>query len=244
VADFPEKATLSPSTMDNLAATTTATLTTQLFRRGFRNTFMQEVRPLARYGVNMIGPAFTLRYIPAREDVDSYGVTPDPNELQREAVDSVPAGHVLVMDCRRDARAASAGDVYVTRLKVRGVAGLVSDGGIRDSAAIGGMDLPVFCGGPSAPSNRTLHRAVDYNLPVGCGGVAVYPGDVLVGDADGVAVIPRGIVDDVAADAAEQGRLEGYIQQRVAGGERLQGLYPVNDRTRADFAAWRAGNKG
>ena len=224
--------------MECLRSTTTATLTTQLFRRGFRNAFMQGVRPLASYGVNMIGPAFTLRYIPAREDIDSYGVKPDPNLLQREAIDSVPEGHVIVMDCRRDARAASAGDVYATRLKVRGVAGLVSDGGLRDSAAIARMELPVFCAGPSAPSNRILHHAVDCNLPIGCGGVAVYPGDIIVGDADGVAVIPRDVVDEVAADAAEQERLEAYIQQRVARGEALQGLYPVNERTRAEFAAW------
>lgn len=231
---------LAAATVANLRATTTATLTTQMFRRGFRNAFMQDVRSLGPLGSNLIGPAFTLRYIPAREDVDSYGVKPDPNHLQREAVDSVPDGHVMVMDCRRDARAASAGDVYVTRLKVRCVAGLVSDGGIRDSAAIARMGLPVFCAGPSAPSNRIVHRAVDYNLPIGCGGVAVYPGDIIVGDADGVAVIPRNIVDAVAADSAEQERLEAYIQQRVADGEPLQGLYPVNDRIRADYAAWQA----
>lgn len=229
--------------MANLRATTTATLTTQLFRRGFRNAFMQDVRPLASYGTALIGPAFTLRYIPAREDVDSYGVQPDPNRLQREAIDNVPKGHVIVMDCRRDARAASAGDVYVTRLKVRGAAGMGSDGGIRDSGTIARMDLPVFCAGPSAPSNRILHRAVDYDVPIGCGGVAVYPGDIIVGDADGVAVIPRDIADEVAADAAEQDRLEGYIQQRVAGGEPLHGVYPVNERTRAEYAAWQAAQR-
>jgi len=234
---------LSEATIENLRSTTTATLTTQLFRRGFRNAFMQGVRPLASYRANLIGPAFTLRYIPAREDVDSYGVKPDPNQLQREAIDNVPEGHVIVMDCRRDGRAASAGDVYMTRLRVRGAAGMVSDGGLRDSVAIARMDLPVFCAGPSAPSNRILHRAVDYDLPIGCGGVAVYPGDIIVGDGDGVAVIPRSIVDEVAADSAEQERLEGYIQQRVAGGEALQGVYPVNERTRAEYAAWLAAEK-
>jgi regulator of RNase E activity RraA len=235
---------LAPETLAHLRATTTATLTTQLFRRGFRNAFLQGVRPLAPYGANMVGPAFTLRYIPAREDRDSYGVKPDPNELQREAIDSVPEGHVLVMDCRGDARAASAGDVYMTRLQVRGAAGVVSDGGVRDSATIARMALPVFCAGPSAPSNRILHRALDYNNPVGCGGVAIYPGDIMVGDADGVCAIPRALVDEVARDAAEQEKLEGYIQQRVADGERLQGLYPVNDRTRGEYAAWLAERKG
>jgi regulator of RNase E activity RraA len=235
--------TLSPETLANLRATSTATITTQLFRRGFRNTYLQGVRPLATYGEIMIGPAFTLRYIPAREDLDSYGVKPDPNELQREAMDSVPEGHVLVMDCRGDARAASAGDVYMTRLQVRGAAGVVTDGGIRDSAAIARMTLPVFCAGPSAPTNRILHRAIDYGNPIGCGGVAIYPGDIMVGDADGVCAIPRNIVDEVARDSAEQDRLEGYIQRRVAQGERLQGIYPVNERTRAEYAAWLAQQK-
>ena len=243
VADPIPFVALSDATMRNLRLTSTATLTTQLFRRGFRNAFMHEVRPLSQHQVKLIGPAFTLRYIPAREDVDSYGVKPDPNELQRKAIDSVPGGHVMVMDCRRDARAASAGDVYVTRLQANGAAGLVSDGGIRDSATIAQMDLPVFCAGPSAPSNRILHRAVDYNLPIACGGVAVYPGDIIVGDADGVAVIPRNIVDEVAADAAEQDQLETYIQQRVAKGEPLQGLYPVNERTRSEYALWQTTQK-
>lgn len=231
---------LPPDTLQRLRTTTTATLTTQLFRRGLRNAFLQQVRPLTTCGENMVGVAFTLRYIPAREDVDSYGVKPDPNTLQREAIDSVPRGHVLVIDCRGDPRAASAGDVYVTRLQARGAAGLVSDGGIRDSASIARMAIPVFCAGPSAPSNRILHRAVDYNLPIGCGGVAVYPGDIMVGDADGVCAIPRNLADEVARDAAEQEELESYIQRRIADGEALQGLYPINDRTRAEYIAWRA----
>lgn len=232
--------TLSPEILAQLRTTSTATLTTQLFRRGFRNAFLQGVRSLAKPSGTMVGPAFTLRYIPAREDRDSYGVKPDPNELQREAIEAVPAGHVLVMDCRGDARAASAGDIYITRLKVRGVAGLVSDGGIRDSSPISEMGFPVFCAGPSAPTNRILHRAVDYGLPIACGGVPVYPGDILVGDADGVAVIPADLAEEVARDAAEQEAMEAYIQQRVAAGEKLPGLYPINDRVRADFQAWQA----
>lgn len=238
MAENPEAKPVSPVTIENLKSTSTATLTTQLFKRGFRNTFMQDVRPLASYRSNMVGAAFTLRYIPAREDLDSYGAVPDPNALQREVMDSIPEGHVLVMDCRRDPRAASAGDVYVTRLMACGAAGIVTDGGIRDSAAIARLGLPVFFAGPSAPSNRILHRAVDHNVPIGCGGVAVYPGDIMVGDADGIVVVPRGIVDEVAADAAEQERLENYIRRRVAKGELLQGLYPVSDRTRADYAGW------
>lgn len=225
--------------LERLRRTSTATLTSQMFRRGFRNTYMAGVRPLGTYAGNLVGPAFTLRYIPAREDLDSYGAQPDPNEFQREALEAVPPGHVLVMDCRAEARAASAGDVYATRLHVRGVAGIVSDGGIRDTAAIRRMKLPVFCAGPSAPSNRLLHHAVDYGCPIACGGVAVYPGDIVVGDADGVCVIPFLLADEVARDGAEQEALEAFIQQRVQRGEALPGLYPVNARTRAEYAAWK-----
>jgi regulator of RNase E activity RraA len=232
---------LDPQTAAFLAKTSTATLTTQLYRRGFRNAFLQGVRPLGRYAANMVGPAFTLRYIPAREDIDSYDAKQDPNALQREAIEAVPAGHVLVMDCRRVTRTASAGDVYMTRLKVRGVAGVVSDGGVRDSASIAAMDFPVFCACPSAPTNRIAHHAIDYNLPIACGDVAIYPGDIMVGDADGVAVIPHSIVAEVARDAAQQEELEAYILSRVAGGEQLPGLYPVSERTRREYAASKNG---
>ena len=231
---------LAPETFERLSVTSTATITTQLFRRGFRNTFLVGVRPLAKYGRNLVGPAFTLRYVPAREDLDSYGISPDPNTLQREAIEAVPPGHVLVMDCREQARAASAGDIYVTRLQARGVAGLVTDGGVRDSASIAAMTLPVFCAGPSAPTNRVLHHPVDYGLPIACGGVPVYPGDIVVGDSDGACIIPRAVVDDVARDSAEQEMLEAYIQRRVAAGEALPGLYPINARTRAEYEAWKA----
>lgn len=231
---------LGAELVERLKATSTATITTQLFKRGYRNTYIQGARHLGNLSENMVGPAFTLRYIPAREDLDHFGARPDPNALQREAIEAVPAGHVLVMDCRGDARAASAGEIYLTRLLARGVAGFVSDGGIRDSAPISKMDIAVFCAGASAPTNRVLHHAMDYNLPIGCGGVAVYPQDVLVGDADGVVVIPRHIVDDVARDGLEQERLERYIQIRVASGESLHGIYPINEATRASYDKWLA----
>jgi regulator of RNase E activity RraA len=229
---------LSEETLAHLRATSTATLTTQLFRRGIRSAFVQGVRPLGAYRGKLIGPAFTLRYIPAREDVDAFGAKPDPNDRQREALEAVPRGHVLVMDCRGETRAASAGDIYIARLAVKGVAGVVSDGAIRDSEQISQMNFPVFCGGSSAPTNRIVHHAADYDLPIGCGGVAVYPGDIVVGDADGVAIIPRRLVDEVAGEAAEQELLESYILKRVTMGEPLPGLYPVNAATRAAYEAW------
>lgn len=230
----------SRETIAYLEATSTATLTTQLFKRGYRNAFIPAVRPVGRLKKNMIGPAFTLRYIPAREDLDCYSAKIDPNAVQREAMETVPPGYVLVMDCRGETRVASAGDIYMTRLAVRGVAGVVSDGSVRDSEQIGKLDIAVFCAGISAPTNRIAHHTVDFNLPIGCGGVAVYPEDIVVGDADGVVVIPRQIVDEVARDAAEQEMLEGFIQQQVVEGARLPGLYPINDQTREAYENWRS----
>ncbi|HEX3403444.1 MAG TPA: ribonuclease activity regulator RraA [Acetobacteraceae bacterium] len=231
---------LARETIDRLKLVSTATLTTQLFKRGLRNAFMQGVRPLGRYHGNLVGPAFTLRNIPAREDVDNVGVFSNPEHPQRKAIEITPEGHVLVIDCRGDTRAACAGEILVTRLMMRGVAGLVGDGGIRDAGPIGDMaQFPVFCAGPSAPLNLAQHHAVESNVPIGCGGVAVYPDDVIVGDRDGVAVIPRAMADEVAHDAAEQEELEEFLLQRVAGGAALAGTYPPNDATRSAFETWR-----
>lgn len=226
------------SDIECLKRTSTATLTTQLFKRGFHNVFMQGVRALAAYGENLVGPAFTLRYIPSREDIDRYGVKPDANELQREALEAAPPGSVLVMDCRGDARAAAGGEVYMHRLRVRGVAGVVSDGGIRDSAAIAAMAYPVFCAGPSAPVNKVIHHPLEYGRPIACGGVAVYPGDIVVADGDGVVVIPVHLAHEVAEAAAEQEAMEAFVVERVKEGRPLAGFYPVSDATREAYRAW------
>jgi regulator of RNase E activity RraA len=229
--------------MARLKRVSTATLTTQLFKRGLRNCFLQGVRPLGTYGETMVGPAYTLRNIPAREDLDHVGVFANPEHPQRKAVEHAPAGKVLVVDCRGDARVASGGEILMTRLLVRGAAGMVSDGGVRDSAAIARMALPVFCAGPSAPLNIAAHHAVDIDVPIACGGVAVYPGDMMVGDADGVVVIPAGIAEEVARDAAEQEELEAFLLTRIQAGARLPGTYPPDAATRAAFEAWRRDRK-
>ncbi|HWA80635.1 MAG TPA: ribonuclease activity regulator RraA [Acetobacteraceae bacterium] len=229
---------LKPETLHQLCQASTATLTTQLFRRGFRNLFMQGIRPLAPLRRNLVGPAFTLRYIPAREDLDVIEAYADPEHPQRKAIETVPEGHVLVIDCRGDARAASIGHILVTRLAVRGAAGLVSDGGVRDSAPITAMDFPVFCAGPSAPLGLIAHHAAEFGVGIGCGGVAVFPGDIIVGDADGVVAIPAAIAEEVAADAAAQEAMEEFILKRVAGGAPLPGTYPPSEETRAAYAAW------
>jgi regulator of RNase E activity RraA len=218
----------------------TATLTTVLFKRGLRNVFMQGVHPLGRYGVNLVGPAFTLRNIPAREDIDRIEGFANPEHPQRKAIETVPPGHVLVVDCRGEQRAASGGEILVTRLMVRGVAGMVSDGRIRDSGPISQLSMPVFCAGPAAPLNLVAHHATETQVPIGCGGVAVYPGDLIVGDADGVVVVPAHLAEEVAREAEEQERLEAWILQRVREGAALPGTYPPNEATRAAYAAWRA----
>ncbi len=234
---------LSDKASKLLKQVSTATLTTQLFRRGFRNVFMQGVAPLGKLeNGNLVGPAFTLRNIPAREDLDVLETFADPEHPQRKGVESVPPGHVLVQDCRGDKTVASCGSILTTRLKVRGVAGMVSDGPVRDSGVIASLDFPVFCAGASAPTNIIKHHSVDMNLPIGCGGVAVYPGDVIVGDVDGIVVIPQHLAEEVAADAAEQESMEEFILLKIEGGAPLRGTYPPNDETRQAFAAWKLQN--
>lgn len=229
----------SQDCLDRMARVTTATLTTQLFKRGIRNVFMQGVRPLGRYGANLVGPAFTLRNIPAREDLDRLEGFADPEHPQRKAIEATPPGHVLVVDCRGDTRAASGGEILMTRLMKRGVAGMVSDGGVRDSAPIALLAMPVFCAGPAAPLNLVAHHATELQAPIGCGGVAVYPGDLIVGDADGIVVVPAHLAEAVARDADEQEQLETWVLARIQGGARLPGTYPPDATTRAAYEAWR-----
>lgn len=234
---------LSDKTRNLLKHVSTATLTTQLFRRGFRNVFMQGVAPLGKLADgNMVGPAFTLRNIPAREDIDVLEIFLDPDNPQRKGIESVPHGHVLVQDCRGETTAASCGSILTTRLKVRGAAGMVSDGPVRDSGVIAECGLPVFCAGASAPTNLIKHHSVDMGLPIGCGGVAVFPGDIIVGDIDGIVVIPQHLADEVAVDATEQEQMEEFIFRRIAAGAPLRGTYPPDDATREAYLVWKREN--
>ena len=226
-----------------LLAVSTATLTTALFKRGLRNTFIQGARPLDARHCRMAGPAFTLRYIPAREDLDTLSVFQDPRHPQRHAVETIPPGAVMVIDSRGDDRAASAGGILARRMMVRGAAGMVTDGGLRDSGEIAAMGFPAFCRGPSAPTNLACHHAVDIDVPIGCGGVAVYPGDWIAGDEEGAVVIPRDMAAEVVAEALEMTAFEDYVEQQVAAGRSIIGLYPPNEATRAEFEAAKAGRK-
>ena len=230
---------LTDENRQQLRRVSTATLTTALMKRGLRNVFMQGVVPLRSYEGSMVGEAFTLRYIPAREDIDQLSIFNDRDHPQRKAIEVVPAGSVLVMDGRGDTSAATAGAILATRLQVRGVEGLVSDGGLRDVKEIRALDMPVFVGGPSAPPNLIKHHAVDMNVPIGCGGVPVYPGDIIVGDDDGVAVIPHEIANEIAEEAIAVTDYEDWVTMKVAGGHPVWGLYPATDESRAVVAASR-----
>lgn len=232
---------MDPTTRERLMQVSTATLCTALFKRGLRNQCIQDVRPLNPGLPNMVGEAFTLRYIPAREDRNGIAVFQNRDHPQRKAVENCPGGAVLVIDSRKDARAASAGGILVARLMQRGVAGVVTDGGFRDSPDIARYAMPAYHSRPSAPTNLTLHEAIEINGPIGCGDVAVFPGDVVVGDAEGVIVIPAHLADEIAAEATGMTVFEDFVQEKVMEGRSILGLYPPTDeRSRSDFAAWRA----
>ena len=231
---------LTSETRQNLMKVSVATLCTALFKRGLRNQFIQDVHPLNETLPNMVGEAFTLRYIPAREDINPISVFLDRKHPQRVAIEQCPPGGVLVIDSRKDPRAASAGGILVARLMARGVAGVVTDGGFRDSPEIAKYTMPAYHNRPSAPTNLTLHQALDINVPIGCGDVAVFPGDVVVGDAEGVIVIPAHLADEVATEAVEMTAFEDFVTEKVHEGRSILGLYPPTDeQSRTDFAAWR-----
>ena len=228
-----------------------ATLATALFKRGLRNQTIQNVRPVraghnlppSPHQENMVGPAFTLRYIPAREDRNTLAEFKNPDHPQRQAIEQCPAGHVLVMDSRKDARAASAGDILITRLMMRGAAGVVTDGGFRDSDKIAELDIAAYHHRPSSPTNLTLHEALDINVPIGCGDVAVFPDDYVVGDQDGVIIVPAALIDEVAIEAHEMTIFEDFVHEEVQKGKTIIGLYPCTlDENRRAFEAWRKDN--
>ena len=231
---------LSHSTRDKLKTVSTATLCSALFKRGLRNQFIQNVLPLNSQLPNMVGDAFTLRYIPAREDLNPMTVFQDPKHPQRVAIEECPPGAVMVIDSRKDARAASAGSILISRLMVRGVAGAVTDGGFRDSPEIAALPFSTYHQRPSAPTNLTVHQAMDINVPIGCGDAPVFPGDVIVGDREGVVVIPAHMADDIADEAVEMTAFEDFVTEEVLKGRPTIGLYPpTQQQSKDDFAAWR-----
>lgn len=228
---------LTADAMVKLRSVSTATLTSQLQKRGFRNTFLQGLFPL-RPDTRLVGYAFTLRYVPAREDMvdELYDNT---KNIQRVAVESVNQDDVLVIDARGEIGAATLGNILATRLKARGAAGLVTDGALRDTPGYRELDFPSYVKGAHAATSFLIHHPVEINVPIGCAGVLVMPGDVMVGDGEGVVAIPVKVAEEVAHAAYEQERLEEFIQAKVAAGASILGVYPPNEQTRAEYAEWR-----
>ena len=216
-----------------------ATISTALFKRGLRNQFIQGVSPLNPNLSNMVGYAFTVRYIPAREDLNTLDVFRNPEHPQRIAIETCPKNHVLIFDSRKDARAASAGAILVTRLMVRGCAGVVTDGGFRDSSEIKKLEFPTYHLRPSSPTNLTLHQAIDINVPIGCGDVAVWPNDLIVGDQEGVIVIPNKIIEEISEEVKSMTVYEDYVIDKVQNGSSIRGLYPLTDEKQKNlFESW------
>jgi regulator of RNase E activity RraA len=234
---------ITPELLDRLARVSSGSLTTELFRKGLRQCFLVGLKPLNPACARFAGEAFTMRYIPAREDIDTYDTLtpyPNPGNLQWEAVETIGARQVLVIDSRGDVSSASAGNVLLTRMMVKGCAGIVTDGALRDGQEIARMAFPAYARDVVASTRLSTHHAADLNVPVSCAGVAVYPGDILVGDGDGVTVVPRAMAAELAELCEKRDAFEAYVEMRIAAGEGLYGVYPPTPQTRADYAAWQA----
>lgn len=235
-------APIAPEILEKLRQVPTATLATQLFKAGFRNTYLAGVTPLNPH-VRMAGEAATVRFVPAREDLASFDAVATSEYPQRKAIDEIGPGQVLVMDCRGISAVASAGEILMTRIKVRGAAGAVTDGAMRDYSAIQKMDFPVYSQGMAAPAHVHRHLAVDMNVPIGCAGVLVLPGDIMVGDDEGVVCIPRQVAEKVAQAGLDLEELEAFVLEKIRAGAPLRGTYPPNEAVRAEYEAWKKAKK-
>lgn len=229
--------TLSAEAFKKLRIVSTATLTTQLLNRGFKNTFLQGLSPL-NPDSRMVGYALTLRFVPAREDFADT-MYDNTQNVQRIAVEAIGKDQVMVIDARGDIRAASFGHILGTRIKMRGAAGLVTDGALRDTPGFKELGLPTYIRAPHATMSFLIHHPLEMNVPIGCAGVLVLPGDVMVGDGEGVVAIPAQVAEEVAVDAYEQERREEFFQMKVAQGASIQGVYPPSEETLAEYLAWR-----
>jgi len=231
-------APLSAETIRNFLYASTATVSMQMLKRGFRNCAVSGVRPLNPKATRMVGPAYTLRYVPGREDLDKPPTPGDPPNAQRTAIEEAPAGSVLVIGTEGNTRSGTLGDILALRLKVRGLAGVLSDGAMRDTPVIGRFDFPVYCAAAAAPPSMANLHPAEVQTPVGICGVPVYPGDVIVADEDGAIVVPRHLADEVARDSFEQERLEKFVAIRVGKGHPIAGTYPPSDETKKLYQDW------
>lgn len=229
---------LPEATRQALLGVTTATLTTVLLKKGLRNCWMRGARPLAAGQPRLVGRAFTLRFVPMREDLATPASWANPIST-RAAIEAMPEGCVAVVDAMGVTDAGIFGDILCARMARRGVAALVTDGVVRDLAGVRATGLPVWCQGTAAPASVAGLTFVGWQQPIGCGGVAVFPDDVVVLDDDGAVLVPQALLDDVVEAAVEQERLEGWIMREVEAGTPLPGLYPPNDEAKARYEAWK-----
>ena len=228
---------LDASVVAALSVVSTATITTVLLKKGLRNVWMRGARPLRPDPPRLVGRAFTLRFVPAREDLATPASWGSPIST-RAAIEAMPAGCIAVVDAMGVTDAGIFGDILCARMKKRGVRGLVTDGVIRDLAGVLGTQLPVWCQGTAAPASVAGLTFVGWQEPIGCGGVAVFPNDVVIVDPDGAVLIPVALLDEVITAAVEQERLEGWIMSQVDAGVPLPGLYPPNEENQARYDAW------
>jgi regulator of RNase E activity RraA len=232
---------LSADLRATLEGVSTATITTILLKKGIRRTWMKGPKPLAAGPTRrMVGPAFTLRFIPAREDVATPASWSAPKST-RSAIEEMPENVMVIVDAMGIVDSGIFGDILVERMKRRGVSGLVTDGAVRDAVGCLNTGLPIWCAGVAAPPSVSAITYVGHSEPIGCGGVAVFPNDIVVADGDGAVVIPADLVEEVAAAGPEQERLEAWIVGEVEKGLALPGLYPANDHHKARYEAWKAG---
>ena len=228
--------TISAKTLEPLKQVSTATLTTVLLKKGLRNVWMRGTKPLRPGQPRLVGPAFTLRFVPAREDLATPESWSSPIST-RTAIEAMPEGCIAVVDAMGVKDAGIFGDILCARMVKRGVAALITDGVVRDVEGVLGTGMPVWCDGYAAPPSVAGLTFVGWGEPIGCGGVAVFPNDIVVADQDGAVLIPQAFLDLILAEGAEQERMEGWIVNEVNNGAALPGLYPMNAETKARYAA-------
>lgn len=229
---------MNPQTRAQLNAISVATVTMQLLKRGIRNVSMVGVLPMSDPAPKLVGEAYTVRFVPAREDLSGPDVLGSPDYPPRVAIEQCPPGAVMVIDGRGRGDIAVLGDLLAERMRVRDVAGVVTDGGVRDLQEAVATGLPLYAAGAAAPAHIAGHAAADLQTAVACGGVAVLPGDIIVADSDGAAVIPAHLADEVATDGIEQERYERFAKLKITEGRPIPGVYPPSEGTRGEYLAW------
>jgi regulator of RNase E activity RraA len=234
---------LDPQIKKALEGVSTATLTTVLLKKGLRNVWMRGTKPIREGQPRLVGRAFTLRFVPAREDLATPESWSSPIST-RAAIEAMPEGCIAVVDSMGVQDAGIFGDILCARMAKKGVAALITDGVVRDIAGVLGTGLPVWCNGAAAPPSVAGLTFVAWEQPIGCGGVAVFPGDVVVVDQDGAVLIPQALLEAVTEAAVEQERQETWIMSQVEGGAALPGLYPPNAENKARYEAWKKENQG